>query len=383
MRKLYWRPQGIPRAVLVLVALASVLGMAGVEFLLKREQQPHLEAKLQAAELALEAMNILKAARLEMGFPIDPDLDPAESGMLGYASTPVTTVISTLEVKRTTVNPNFAAVILEMLLAAGVREGDVVAVGASGSFPALNVCTYAAMRSLRVNPIIIPSASASQYGANIPELLWIDMERILHEYDRERFPYRSVAASLGGVEDRALGMSEEGRGLLIQAIDRNMLQLIDARSPYESIYQRMDIFARYSGGEPVRAYINIGGGMVSVGTAEDKRAVGPGLTLFAEPGVQYVDSVLARFVSRGVPVINLVQIEWLANEYGLPIAPAAIPPPGEGYAFYREGYNPWLAGSVLLVIVLGMFALIRSELGHRIFQTTDRKTDSVHREPMV
>jgi hypothetical protein len=38
---------------------------------------------------------------------------------------------------------------------ANVQEGDVVAVGVSGSFPALNISTYAALESLGVRPLVI------------------------------------------------------------------------------------------------------------------------------------------------------------------------------------------------------------------------------------
>ena len=99
-------------------------------------------------------------------------------------------------------NPNFAAVVVEWLKELGVKSGDVVAVGASGSFPAMNIAVYAALHELGIEPIIISSTAASQWGANEPSFTWLDMEAVLRKSDV--FPYKSVAASLGGVGDDEL-----------------------------------------------------------------------------------------------------------------------------------------------------------------------------------
>ena len=67
--------------------------------------------------------------------------------------------------------------------------------------------------------LIISSLSASQFGANDPDFLWVDMERVLHDSNPDLFPFRTMAASLGGVDDRALGMSKQGRQALNAAIE--------------------------------------------------------------------------------------------------------------------------------------------------------------------
>ncbi|MEZ5302914.1 MAG: hypothetical protein R3F11_20090 [Verrucomicrobiales bacterium] len=46
------------------------------------------------------------------GYEIDTSKDPAESGMVGVAMSPVTSISGVLEAKQTSVNPNFAAVVL-------------------------------------------------------------------------------------------------------------------------------------------------------------------------------------------------------------------------------------------------------------------------------
>src|SRR5215208_6306034 len=181
MKKIYWRPRAVSRPALLLIALISVAGLIVVERWKVENPQPHLEEKLAAAKLAQQAFDVIKEARISVGPPIDKTIDPSESGLIGIPMSPVTTVIGDVSAKQTSVNPNFAAIIVEMLKEAGVQEGDVVAIGMSGSFPALNICTYAACETLKLKPLVISSASASQWGANVPALLWPDMELLLRK----------------------------------------------------------------------------------------------------------------------------------------------------------------------------------------------------------
>jgi poly-gamma-glutamate system protein len=47
--------------------------------------------------------------------------------MIGLATSPITSTTGYLKVKQTTVNPNWAAVLVDMLKRAGVKEGDAIA----------------------------------------------------------------------------------------------------------------------------------------------------------------------------------------------------------------------------------------------------------------
>src|SRR5690606_29481438 len=116
--------------------------------------------------LARDAMEAIKAEKIRRGHRVDPKVDPAETGMIGESLTPVTSNTGVLSAKQMSTNPNFAAVILHLLDEAGVKENDVVAVGLSGSFPALNISALAALKTLGAKPIIIASSSSSEWGAN-------------------------------------------------------------------------------------------------------------------------------------------------------------------------------------------------------------------------
>ena len=210
---------------------------------------------------------------------------------------------------------------------------------------------HTALKTLKAKPLVVSSASASQWGANLPDLLWIDMEHILH--DRGVIAARSLAASLGGVDDQAVGMSEKSVQLLRSAIDRNNLNLIEPADLTDSINQRMRLYHEHAGGAPIKAYINVGGGATSVGTHKGKKQFDPGLHLKAPLGEKLEDSVMSRFAKADVPVLHFTQTEELAMQYGLPLQmAAAVPRVGEGEVYAAHGYNPWLTGGSLALILL-------------------------------
>ena len=92
---------------------------------------------------------------------------------------------------------------------------------------------------------------------------------------------------------------------------------------------------------------------------------------------------MTRFISRGVPVIHLVEVNELARRYGLPLQPTQMPSVGEGSIFARAEYNRWLAGGVLAAILISLYAFIRSEWGIRIFRTSGRRKEGDYLEPMI
>jgi poly-gamma-glutamate system protein len=286
-----------------------------------------------------------------------------------------------LNAKQTTINPNFAAVVVELLRRAGVKEGDTVAIGCSGSFPALNLAVYAAVETLKVKPIVILSASSSQWGANQPELMWIDMERILSE--QGVISFRAVAASFGGAGDRGEGLSPEGKDLIEKAIRRNHIPLLKADSFERSVQRRMELYRKHAGRNPIRAYVNVGAGTVSVGHSLGKRMFQPGLNLRYPAKMKRVDGVMPRFIQEGVPVIHLEEVRTLAEKYELPIAPKTMPDVGQGSIFVARAYHKGIAGAVLGVILAALYGFIRSDIGFRLLRTRSPRNGQGHPEPMV
>jgi poly-gamma-glutamate system protein len=383
MKQVYWRPRNISQSVHILIAGVSVLGLLAVEFLKIETRQDFYNEKMDAARLAQRAMEVIKLERTQMdpADAIDLTADPTESGLIGVLMSPVTSNTGRLAAKQTSINPNFAAVVVHYLKRLGVQPGDVVAVGASGSFPAVNICVYAALATLQVEPIVISSTAASQWGANRPNLLWIDMERILCE---ERvFEFHSVAASVGGIEDNAIGMSAEGRKMLADAIERNGIDFIRPKNYADSVEKRMAIYRDRADKKPIKAYISIGGGTSSVGTKVGKEMFRPGINSHIPLGAMDIDSVMARFLRENIKVVHLIKMDELATRFGFPLQPQTMPSLGHGTVFVKRQYNTLLAIGALSAILLCLIAFIRSEWGYLILRNLPKSKKAGHIEPSV
>lgn len=381
MKKVYWRPRAVSRNALVLIGLLSIGALFLVENLRTETKKPYYEQKLEAAQLAAQALEAVKLERLRRDILIDWEVDPSYSGLIGQAMTAMTSSAGTLTAKQTTVNPNFAAVIVDMLKSAGVKEGDVVAVGCSGSFPAMNICVYAALETLKVKPVIVTSATASQWGANHPDFLWIDMEKYLH--DEKIFSFCSVATSIGGHKDLGVGLPDEARTLAEAAIERNNLTLIQGETFKRSVDQRMKVYREHTKGAPIKAFINVGGAMVSTGRITGKRTFRPGLNLRAPAGLRDLDGAMPRFAKNKVPAIHLNSMTELAERYGLPIAPKEMPVVGEGDVFIGMEYSRTLAIGMLVVIFASLYTFIRSSIGFRLLRKNGGSDRAAAFEPMV
>jgi poly-gamma-glutamate system protein len=382
MKRVYWRPQGVSRRALVLIALIAVGALTLVERFPVQTKQPYHDDKLAAARLTRDAFKLLKSEKQRLGIPLDSEGDPHQTGMIGTALTPVTSNTGYLTAKRASINPNFAAVVVQMLKRAGLQRGDLIAVGSSGSFPALNVAAFAAIQTLGLEPIVISSASASEWGANDVGFLWLDMERVLVEH--QVFGFRSVAASLGGMDDRGFGMSKHGRSLLSAAIDRNALIKIEPKTIVEAIERRMQIYQENAGERPIKAYLNVGGGTASVGTQIGKKQFKPGLNLEPPRGAGLMDSVMLRFSERGAPVIHMTGISQLAKQHGLRAnSDGIIPPVGEGEIYVKAEYNRWLALGGIIAVLAAMLAFIRLDVGLRILRVAPRRKQAPQPQQMV
>jgi len=380
VQKLYWRSARISRVMYVLASLIAVGVLVATEAFKETLVQPHVEEKLEAARLMQRAMEAIQNHRVRRVGPIDLEADPTNSGMLGLSSSVTTTNTGSLEAKRTTLNPNWAAVVVQLLYDAGVQRGGTIAVGVSGSFPALNLAAFSAAEILDLEAISIASVGASSWGGNIPNLTWLDMERVLS--DSAILGTRSIAASLGGTRDRAIGMPKTGRRRLREAIKRAGVPFIETETDLDSIESRMALYREHAGDRYIQAYVNVGGSLASIGPKTVKRLYRPGLNVRLDPQAVHVDSVMKRFLRDGVPVVNLSKIVPLAEQFGLPLEPVALPQPGQGLVFEREGYNRLLVAGLLGFLLVSLWALLRLDVGSRIAALSGRGR-SRPIEPMV
>ncbi|MEM6962609.1 MAG: poly-gamma-glutamate system protein, partial [Myxococcota bacterium] len=303
--------------------------------------------------------------------------DPSGSGLIGPAHTPIVSNEGHLTAKQTSANPNFSAAFVDMLIKAGVRRGDLVAANMTGSFPAMNIAMCAAFEVLGITPVIVSSVAASEYGATHPELTWLDMERSL--FERELFSFRSRAVTLGGVLDMARDHSEEGVDLLRAAIDRSGIAPMYPASFEEAVRMRLDLFDQVRGDRDYAAYINIGGGTASVGTASDKRHFSAGVNTRVPIELER-SSVMRHYLERNIPVIHISHIAEIARYYGLPETPVETPSPGSGGVFTQTVLPAWTIVTVLGLIFLSMYLATRFDLRTTFGRSEERSGPP---EPMI
>jgi poly-gamma-glutamate system protein len=350
--KIYWRSSGVPLWGQVFLIALAVLAFLLAENLRQRDPvvDKNYATMVNAAKIMREGMDVLKPLRAQLE-PINPEFDPQRSGLVGLENSIITTNQGGRESKQTTVNPNWAAVAVKLLADAGVGEGDLVAVTVSGSFPAMNLAVYSALEALGADAIIIASASSSQWGANVPGFAWLDMERELR--NAGVISMKPIYASLGGIEDRGIGISEEGIRSLKRSIDRADIEFIDPANYQEAVADRIAIFREYSAERSYKAFVNVGGGATIVGPPGIDDMFKSGLQKDAPARAFAVDTVMGYFLQEEIPGIHFIGIKNLANRYGLPIAPIEPVPVGNGGIYSATVYNRWLA----IALGLGLFGM--------------------------
>lgn len=353
------------KTVLSVLALLSLMAFLAVEYGKEDVKLKWYDQKLEASEIASEATEYLKEFRMQKSVFVDVVNDPNETALIGQDITPITTDRGFIEAKLTSTNPNFAAVIVDMLKEAELEKDDVVAIAFTGSFPGLNIAVHSAVQTLKLKPIIITSVGASNWGANDPFYTWLDMEKIL--FKAGIFRNKSVAASIGGGVDRGRGLSPDGRQLIIDAINRNNVEFINEEHLESSIQKRIDIFNEHSKKEKIKAFINVGGGISSIGSVENYKFIPGGLSISLPMKNYPVRGVTIHMAEENIPIIHLLNVNQLAQKYGLPVNPTPLPHPGAGEIFIQKRYSVMLTSGVTIFLIIAIsFVFIMERKRHQL-----------------
>ena len=337
---------------LVLLAFISIAAYSIAYFSRKEFVSPTYEIKIKAATMMQESMNMLKNIRMEKGVFIDQENDPNEPGIVGSQFSLITTDEGNLDAKLTTLDPNFAAAMVELLNRADLVRKDSIAVMLTGSMPGANMAMLIACKAMGIYPIIISSIGASQWGANDPEMTWLDMERIL--FNNGYISARSIAASIGGRNDQGRLLSPRGRELIRNNIDKSRSHLISGKGLEDNIDQRM----QYFGNNNYKAVVNIGGGVASLGTSFNLRLLQPGIVYRKDiekiSRGDGIDGAVVRFSKQNIPLIHILNIQKLTDELGMEYAPIPLPEIGAGPLYAIEKYDLNMTILSLLIVSLSV-----------------------------
>ena len=360
---------------LSIIALLSIGGFFVIENSKYDAKQNWYQEKYQASLLTTAALDTLKATYLNKGIYVDNMNDPNETGIIGQKYSEITSGSGSLPIKQSTANPNTSAMIVQLLKDAGLEKGDHVAICLTGSFPALNIATYSAMKILKLRPTIILSTTSSSWGANDPYYTFLDMEKIL--FDKGFFSFKSIAASIGANQDIGLGLSKAGRRLAKEAIERNNLPLIKGKTLGETIHSRMLLFEKNASESPIKLYINVGGGIASLGSKENGKSLPAGLNQNIKlKRIPDKIGVLYQMAKQDIDVLHLLNLSRLLKKYSIPEKPEPIPAPGSGELFLKQKYNVFIVSLITLFLLSCIVFVIyldqkRNKLGTQIISKSE------------
>lgn len=311
------------------------------------------EQKLRASEMTRACLEEIRRLKGEKGVPISSVNDINDTGVIGQDYSAITTTLGNLEAKRTSTNPNMAAMVVDMFNELGLKPGDKVAVNCSGSFPALNIAVMCAVEVMELDPLLISSFGSSTHGANDPELTYLDMEHDLIK--KGLLFHKSDYFSIGGLKDVGGDMAPETVEAIKERLTGYGYSFFYEEDLLENIRLRYQIYRDYG---DIRCFINVGGNDVSFGNSK-VIVYSDGGILTALPENDHSTGLVQLFLAEGTPVIHLLNLKSLASAYGLPIDPVPLPQPGEGGVYYRYAYRKEIAWGALALTAM-VFYLGRS-----------------------
>lgn len=372
-----WVRSRITSFQLFVVLLVGLVGLGLAEHTKQTIPHPAFDEQIRAARLMEDAIAVLRQEREARGIPIDQELDPNRTGLIGAEFTEITTSLGNLEAKRTSTNPEFAALMVRFFHDLGLQKGDLVAVGASGSFPGLILATLAAADVMDLEPLVIYSIGASMYGANLPEFTFIEMLKVLRS--EGLLPYDLLAVSLGGDGDRAAGPMLDGSEEVFGRIaEYSGVPIISEPDNAASIRRRKELYAHAAQRKPLVCFVNIGGASPNYGTTGASLHFPNGLVLSAPSAPDHPEiGLIYEYARAGISVIHLLDIRNLALKNGLAIDPVPFPSLGRGAVFYEIAFNRLV---VFLTLASMIFAMVAPRIVRKSSQTTagDRYLHGVH-----
>lgn len=307
-----------------------------------------LDARYRMAR-CLEAVNGYRAA---LGLPLSAQ-DIWQSGLIGSEYTDITTTLGAIEAKRTAADPDMAALLVRMFAQAGLKSGDRVGAGFSGSFPGLNLAVICAADAMDLKLCYISSVGASTYGANLPELTFPDMAHRL--YVDGLISTDSALVTPGGDYDIGRGVFDE------TAFDPILARVEDWGIPVlrESDFQknlaaRKAVYAK----DGIDCFVAAGGNITSMGLGDSALSLGQGLLRhrIAADRISSRSGLVEWYLAQGLPVINLLNIRKIAADYALPFDPVTRSAAGQSPVYYTVQYpRGWIAATFLAALVLLLF----------------------------
>jgi poly-gamma-glutamate system protein len=351
-------------------SLVALFVLSIVLFYIAQSSYVHIKTdnydqKVEASQLMLNAIDSLKTVLAQRNISIDPIDDPLQTGLLGTRLSAITTDRGLLSEKRAAINPNLAAVFVEELTKLKLQAGDYVAVGITGSNPAANLALYSAIKVLKLNPKIIVALSSASYGANRPELTWLDIESIFKQ--KGLFDFGASYASLGGKEDLGIGLTDEGNAMLREAMNRNGVPMLIGSNLMENVDIRMAAYEELlPADERYKVFINVGAGLANVGSEPNANLIPEGVNRKLAEREYEKEGVMMKMAKKNVTILHIRKTLRWAKKYHLPTTVDTMPKVGQGEVFSSLIHNQTINIICLVLLLIAIVIVI-------IFDRHDRR----------
>ncbi len=193
-----------------------------------------MESSSQKAKLAFQK---IKEKKQEIGLTLSSE-DKYQSGMLGPLHSKIQTTEGEPAAKRTSTNPNFAAVYIQMFKEANLKSGDEIAIVTSGSFPALNISATIAAQEYGLKFVSMTGIGASSYGATDTNFTYFDMANYLYEIGiyENKLDY----VSFGGAYDTGAEFADDLINDMMLRINASGVSLISEADFQKNVQLRMN-----------------------------------------------------------------------------------------------------------------------------------------------
>lgn len=335
-----------PVLIFLVLALALILHYSHVEI------NSYYTQQVNAAEQMKASMEAVKSYKKELGIPLS-DEDYHQTGMIGEPFNLITTTLGDVEAKRTTANPDMAALIIKMMHEVGLQKGDRVGLGFSGSFPALNIAVLCAADEMGLEVVPITSVGASTYGANHYALTFPEMMHRL--YKDGLISTDSAMVSLGGDYDVGVNIDADQVDAIEKRLVKEGLNLSKEPNLVRNIQLRMDTYGE------IKCFIAVGGNITSGGISEEAITLDQGILWWKDyhGRIDGKSGIIQHYLSKQINVINLLNIEKITMAYGMPFDPLEQPKIGEGGIYHQITYPRFLVGIAFVIGIGVLFFLYR------------------------
>ncbi len=350
-----WVKPKIPLKFIILLSILALLGSIYVETNKQKVDHHDIAAQLEAARTMRLAMEAIYEAGISQGVDFNLELDPNRTGLIGKEFTPITTTLGNLEAKRTSTNPDFAALFVRYFNELNLKKGDIIAIGGSSSFPGSMLAALSAAEAMELEPLLILSLGSSMYGANLPEFNFLDMLEVLNNQDI--ISSQPIGISLGGQNDTGAGFENEE--ILLEIAESSPYPLIYNEELNLTLQERLNFYQASADAE-IKTFINIGGSSANIGKTSAYLNLPTGLNKKLSPEfIQEENGVLFEFAGMNIPTIHILNIRELAQRNGIAIDPVPLPRPGESNVYYQVEYQNQQIIIILISIMLLAFFIFK------------------------